>query len=93
MGVWVGDFVSVVDNEVVGIPFIVGKAVDSDPEIAVTLIVLIFHHVFAEELVVVPRRHEHNAGLAGSGEAECHCAVGIFDSTHTGCTAGISFGL
>ena len=57
-GIGVADFICGVNNIVVGIPLIVAETGDGSEEVALTVVVLILHHVFVEDIVVVPGGHD-----------------------------------
>ncbi len=89
IGIGVGHVVGIVDNIVVRVPFVILKAFDSYPEIAVALVVLIFHKVVGVYVVIVPGRHYHHAPFSWCCHAERHRAVVVPYSAHTGYSAGV----
>ena len=89
VGVGVADAVGVVDYKIVGIVDIVGQAADSSPEIALPLVIVIFHQIPAVDAVSVPRAHELHAHLARRCEAESDSPVGVLHTALLRYTAGI----
>ncbi len=54
MCVRVADAVGIVDDEVVGVIFIIGQTGNGSPKVALTVVVLVFHEISGVDLVVVP---------------------------------------
>ena len=90
MCIGVAHFGDAVYNIVVRIPRVFLKVADCAEEVALSVIVLIFHFALIGDCrVVAPCAYKHHVFLAGSGDAECHCTIGILHDAHLGHTAGI----
>ena len=89
VSVGVGHLGSAVHDVEIGISGGIVQARYGNPEIAITVIVLVRHHVLIAHLIVVPRRHEDNGLLIRRSQAEGHGAVSVLHGAHFGGAAWV----
>ncbi len=68
------------------------EAVDSGEEVAVALVVLVFHVALVGDAVVVPRTYEYGTLFLWCCKTEGDAAVGVLNSSHLGYTSGVNAG-